>query len=84
MHPKVVLLLACLAPGAGHLALGRWNRGLGFALFAAFFAALTWKFAPPDRSLIGHAAGGLFVWAISIPDAYKSAVLRQQLRAQAA
>lgn len=84
MNPKLVLLLACLLPGAGHAALGRWNRAIGFALFTLFFAALTWKFAPADRSFVGRTAAGLFVWALSIPDAYRSAVLRDQLRAVSA
>ena len=79
MPPRLVLLLACFAPGLGHAALGRWNRAFGFALFTVFFAALTWKFAPHDRSLVGRTAGGLFVWALSIPDAYRSAAVRQQI-----
>ncbi|MCX8254395.1 MAG: hypothetical protein OTI36_10475 [Beijerinckiaceae bacterium] len=79
MHPKLVLLLACLAPGLGHAALGRWSRAVGFAAFTQFFAALTWKLAPHDRSLVGRTAAGLFVWALSIPDAYRSAVLRERL-----
>lgn len=32
--------------------------------------------APPDRSFIGRHAGGLFVWALSIPDAYRRARVR--------
>lgn len=76
-HPRLVLLLAILAPGAGHLVLGRHARALGFAFFSLLFAALTWKFCPPDRSLIGRTAAGLFIWALSIPDAYRTASLRQ-------
>lgn len=76
LHPKLVLALSLLAPGAGHIALGRVRRGLGIALFTLFFAALTWKLCPPDRSLVGRTAAGLFVWALSVPDAYRSALLR--------
>lgn len=79
MRPRLVLLLACLFPGLGHVALGRWSRAFGFAAFTLFFAALTWKFAPHDRSLVGRTAAGLFVWALSIPDAYRSAVMRQHI-----
>lgn len=61
------------------MVLGRWQRGLGFFFFTAFFAALTWHLAPADRSIIGRTAGGLFIWALSIPDAYKSARLRSEL-----
>lgn len=76
MPPRLVLVLACLAPGAGHAALGRWSRAAGFCFFALFFAALTWKFAPHERSLVGRTAAGLFVWALSVPDAYRAAAHR--------
>jgi hypothetical protein len=71
--PPLILLAACLAPGAGHLLLGLTRRGLGFAFFALFLGTITWQLAGPQISLIGHAAGGLFVWALSIPDAYRAA-----------
>lgn len=77
VHPRLVLLLSILAPGAGHLALGRTGRAFGLAFFTLFFAALTWKICPADRSWIGRTAAGLFVWALSIPDAYQSAVRRR-------
>jgi hypothetical protein len=78
-NPRLVLLFALAAPGAGHFLLGRYSRALGLALFSLLFAALTWKFCPPDRSIIGHTAGGLFIWALSVPDAYRTALVRQVL-----
>jgi hypothetical protein len=72
-HPYAVLALAMLAPGAGHVAVGQPQRGLGFAFFALLLALLTWHTTTPDQSFIGRAAGGLFVWALSIPDAYRIA-----------
>ena len=37
----------------------------------------------PDQSFIGRHAGGLFVWALSVPDAYRRARLNQvMLRAK--
>jgi hypothetical protein len=74
-HPYAVLGLALLAPGAGHVAVGQPQRGLGFAFFALLLAALCWLTTTPDQSFIGRAAGGLFVWALAIPDAYKIARL---------
>jgi hypothetical protein len=62
----------------GHVALGQQMRGFGFAFFSLLLALLTWHLAPPDRSFVGRTAGGLFVWALSIPDAYRIARLRYE------
>lgn len=73
IHPLLVLALAIVLPGAGHVAIGRPERGFGFALFSLLLALLTWHTTTPDQSFIGRSAGGLFVWALSIPDAYRAA-----------
>ena len=72
-HPYAVLALSILAPGAGHVAVGQPQRGFGFAAFSLLLALLTWQTTPPDRSFVGRSAFGLFVWALSIPDAYRIA-----------
>lgn len=76
LHPRLVLLLAILFPGAGHVAIGMALRGLCFALFALLFMVLTYVTTTPDQSFIGRHAGGLFVWALSITDAYRLARIR--------
>jgi hypothetical protein len=73
LHPYIVLVLAVVLPGMGHVAIGQPQRGFGFAFFTLLLALLTWQITPPERSFIGRAALGLFVWALSIPDAYKIA-----------
>lgn len=78
LNPYIVLALAIVLPGAGHVALGLQNRGLGFAFFALLLAMLSWHTTTPEHSFIGRAAGGLFVWALSIPDAYRVARLRYE------
>jgi hypothetical protein len=73
--PRLVLLVAALLPGMGHVMIGRAARGLGFALFTLVLGWLTAKFAAPDASVIGRHAGGFLVWALSLPDAYRAARL---------
>jgi hypothetical protein len=72
-NPYLVLALAIVLPGAGHVAIGQPQRGFGFAFFSLLLALLTWHTTSPDQSFIGRSAGGLFVWALSIPDAYRAA-----------
>jgi hypothetical protein len=78
LNPYIVLALAILAPGAGHVAIGQPYRGLGFAFFALLLAMLSWHTTTPEHSFIGRSAFGLFVWALSIPDAYKLARIRYE------
>jgi hypothetical protein len=78
LNPYIVLALAILAPGAGHVAAGAPQRGLGFAFFSLLLALLCWHSTTPDISFIGRSAFGLFVWAVSIPDAYRIARIRYE------
>jgi hypothetical protein len=79
INPYIVLALAVLAPGAGHVAAGAPMRGLGFAFFSLLLALLCWHTTGPDTSFIGRAAAGLFVWALSIPDAYRIARINYEV-----
>ena len=79
INPYVVLALATLLPGAGHVAVGQPQRGLGFAFFSLLLAVLSWHTTTPEHSFIGRAAAGLFVWALSIPDAYRIARTRYEI-----
>ena len=75
-NPYTILAAAILLPGMGHVLAGQTQRGLGFAFFTLVGAWLTTKFAAPDVDVIGRHAAGVFVWALSVPDAYRSARLR--------
>lgn len=75
VHPSLVLVLATLLPGAGHVAIGQPQRGFGFAFYTLLLALLTWHLSTPEISFVGRSAGGLFIWALSIPDAYRAAKL---------
>jgi hypothetical protein len=79
IHPWVVLALAIALPGMGHVAVGQPQRGLGFAFFTLLLALLTWHTTSADISFIGRSAAGLFVWALSIPDAYRIARTNYEL-----
>lgn len=75
LHPRLVLLLAILLPGVGHVAIGQAPRGLVFVFFTLLFAWITWHLTTPDQTFLGRYAGGVFIYAISILDAYKRALL---------
>ncbi|APG94738.1 hypothetical protein [Sinorhizobium americanum] len=83
INPYLVLALATVLPGAGHVAVRDTTRGLTFAFFVVFFSVITYMTTPPDRSFLGRHAGGLFVWALSIPDAYRRARIRTATAAKA-
>ncbi len=75
LNPYAILALAIVLPGAGHVAIGDARRGLTFVLFIGLFSILTFMTTTPDQSFIARHAGGLFIWALSIPDAYRRARL---------
>jgi hypothetical protein len=78
LHPYMVLALAILLPGGGHVAVGQPQRGFGFAFFALLLALVSWHTTTPEHSFVGRSAAGLFVWALSIPDAYRIARVRYE------
>lgn len=61
------------------MALNLPYRGLGFAFFTLLLSLLTWQITTPAQSFVGRSAAGLFIWALSIPDAYRIARLRREL-----
>ncbi len=76
LHPYVVLTIAILLPGFGYVVCGRPRRGLTLQLFMIALAFITWHLASPERSLVGRLAGGVFIYALSLPDAYRIARIR--------
>jgi len=60
----------------------RVDRGFGFAFFTLLLSLITYVLTPPDRSFIGRAAMEFFVWALSIPDAYRIAHPLRNLEAR--
>lgn len=76
MHPYAILALAIALPGSGHVFSGVPTRGLQFLFFMIVVGWATSKIAPEQASFIGRYAGGFFIYALSILDAYKIARVR--------
>jgi hypothetical protein len=75
-NPYLVLAVAVVLPGVGQVLNRQPVRGLIFVCFAILLGAFTLKTAAPEVSFVGKMAGGLFVWAMAILDAYKTARIR--------
>lgn len=76
-NPYLVLAVATLLPGMGQVINRQPLRGLIFVFFIILLGAFTLKTAGPEISFIGKISGGLFVWAMAMMDAYKTARVRQ-------
>lgn len=75
-NPYLVLAAAIVLPGTGQVLNRQPVRGLIFVCFIILLGGFTLKTAAPDVSLVGKFAGGIFVWAMSILDAYRVARVR--------
>ena len=78
-HPRLVLLIAILLPGVGQLMNNQATRAFLFATSIASLGWITYHLTTPEHSFLGRYAGGLFVYAISILDAYKTAKVRWEI-----
>ncbi len=78
-NPYVVLVVAILLPGMGQVLNRQPLRGLIFVGFTVLLGAFTLKTAAPEVSFVGKMSGGLFVWAMAVFDAYKTARIRQSV-----
>lgn len=81
-NPYFVLAVAIILPGMGHVLTGQPKRGFTMQMFMIVLAMVTWHLTTPAQSLTGRLAGGLFVYALSIPEAYRLAKLGALARAQ--
>ena len=74
-----MLAAALVLPGTGQVMNRQPVRGLIFVFFILLLGGFTLKTAAPDVSMVGKLAGGLFVWAMSMFDAYKRARVRVEV-----
>ena len=70
VRPWLVLVVAIVLPGCGHVLARMPVRGLMFAFYTVLLGVITWHLSGPETSLVGRLAGGLFVYAVSVLDAY--------------
>ena len=69
-NPLLVVAVS-LVPGAGHVLLGQAPRGLMFIFFTVILGWLSTKLMPDTATFVGRHIGGIFIWGISIIDAYR-------------
>lgn len=78
-HPFSVLAVALVLPGVGQVVNDQPRRGLVFVFYILLLGLVTRQIAPDSATDIGRYAGGIFVYAISVLDAYTVAAQRHQL-----
>jgi len=78
ISPWLVLVVALALPGMGQVLNNQPKRGLVMVFYILLLGLLTYLVADADASLIGKFAGGIFVYAMSVMDAYRTAALRRQ------
>ena len=79
LSPRLVLLVAIFLPGVGQLLNNQPARGLLFAFTTVALGYVTSKYAAPDASIVGRYAGGFFIHAIALMDAYRWAKVRSEI-----
>lgn len=79
VSPWLVLPVAVALPGVGQVLNNQPKRGLVMVFYMLLLGLLTYMVADPDASFVGRFAGGIFVYALSIMDAYRVAAVRRQV-----
>jgi hypothetical protein len=73
VNPRLVLLAALLIPGGGHVLQGKTQRGLMFLFFTVILGWVSVRLMPETASFFSRHVGGIFLYGISVIDAYKIA-----------
>lgn len=73
VNPYIVLVAALLVPGAGHVIQGKPQRGLMFLFFTIILGWVSLRLMPDTSSLVGRHIGGVFIYGMSVIDAYRLA-----------
>lgn len=78
LAPILVLLIAILLPGMGQVINNTPVKGLVMISFMLILGLITFNLAQPNISMVGKLAGGIFIYALSIIDAYYWAKYRSE------
>lgn len=70
LHPLLVLIVAILLPGMGQVLNGMLVRAWIMLFFGLSLGVVTYRLTTPEHSFIGRHAGGFFIYAIMVMDAY--------------
>jgi hypothetical protein len=81
-QPKWVLLTAILLPGVGQVLNNTSIKGLVMLCFMVILGLITFNLAAPHISMVGKLAGGIFIYALSVMDAYYWAKYRWEVFAK--
>lgn len=79
LAPKWILLIAILLPGMGQVVNNTPLKGLVMVGFMMILGLITFNLAQPHISMVGKLAGGIFIYTLSIMDAYYWAKYRTEL-----
>ncbi|MFN0317564.1 MAG: hypothetical protein ACKVQA_21270 [Burkholderiales bacterium] len=79
LNPWSVLAVAALLPGMGQVLNNNATRAIVFVFFMISLAIVSHHLTTPAQSFLGRHAGGVFIYVISLVDAYRIARLRWDL-----
>jgi hypothetical protein len=77
-RPYIVLAAAIVLPGSGHVLNGQPHRGLAFLFFIILLGWASAHAMPAQFSFAGRYIGGIFIYGLSVIDAYKFARVRYE------
>ena len=72
-NPYAVLAASIVLPGAGHVLQGQAQRGMMFLFFTIILGWVSLRLMPETASYFTRHVGGIFIYGISVIDAYKRA-----------
>ncbi|MFZ5791751.1 MAG: hypothetical protein ACOY3L_13750 [Pseudomonadota bacterium] len=78
-HPYLVLAIAILLPAVGQIFNGDSKRAFMFAFSILSLGWISYHLTTPEHSFLGRYAGGIFVYCVSVLDAYRIARLRWEM-----
>jgi hypothetical protein len=77
-NPYAILAASLLLPGGGHVLLGLAQRGLMFLFFTLILGWVSMRLMPGTASFFSRHVGGIFIYGLSVIDAYKIARIRYE------